>query len=269
MNNIITINNLYFRYKDSFIFDGFNLEIVEGSWVTIAGKNASGKSTLVKLLAGILKSNDEIKVDKIVVNDQNIRKIRRMIGFVFENPDNQFVGETVRDNLAFGLENLEYKPEEISRLIDEMGTQFNILDILDKTCDNLSGGEKEKVAIASVLIIKPKILVIDEGLAMIDEDGRKEIFNILSTINKEKQLTIINITHDLKDSYYSNRLIIMQKGVVVIDGKPKGVLKHDRILNRLGIEIPFIADLSNKLSFYGILDDVVVDIDEMVGLIWK
>lgn len=269
MDSIVVIENLYYRYQNSFIFDGFHMAIKRGSWTTIAGKNASGKSTFVRLMAGLLDCNESIKVDGVVVNETNIKRIRRMVGFVFENPDNQFVGESVSDNLAFALENLQYHPEDIRKEIEMVAAEFGITHLLDRRLDELSGGEKEKVAIASVLIMKPEILIIDEGLAMIDEWLRKEIFKILHKRNKEQGLTIINITHDLNDAYYSDYLFILEKGTIAIEGKTYEVLKHDRILNRLAIEMPFMVDLSNKLMFYGLLDDVIVDIDEMVGVLWK
>lgn len=266
---MISINKLYFRFKDHFIFDDFSMDIDEGSWVTLAGKNASGKSTLVKLLAGLLPSNGAITIDGLVLNQENMSKIRRNIGFVFEHSDNQFVGETVFDQLIFTLENLQASREEMKKRVNEIASYFHIKDLLEKRPEELSGGEKEKVIIASVLIARPKILVIDEGLAMLDEKDRKDIFGLLKKYNKEHGVTILNITHDLKDSYYSDRLIIIEKGTIVMEGAPFEVLKHDRILNRLGIEMPFMIDLSNKLMFYGLIDHIIVDSEEMVGCIWK
>lgn len=267
--NIITIDKLYFRYKDHFIFDDFHLDIKDGSWVTIAGKNASGKSTLVKLLAGLLPSHQSIKIDGLILNKENLSRIRKHIGFVFEHADHQFVGETVFDQLIFTLENLQCSREEMKKRVNEIATFFHIKDILEKRPEELSGGEKEKVIIASVLITRPKILVMDEGLAMLDEKDRKDIFLLLKKYNQEHSMTILNITHDLEDSYYSDRLIILEKGTIVMEGTPFEVLKHDRILNRLGIEMPFMIDLSNKLMFYGLIDHIIVDMDEMVGCIWK
>ncbi|MDD3048916.1 MAG: ATP-binding cassette domain-containing protein [Bacilli bacterium] len=270
MENIITIENLSFRYDNSFIFDKLNLNIHFGEWVSIVGPNGSGKSTLIKILIGLVNNDNDITIDGIKYNDDNIMQIRRKIGVVLEDIDNHFVAETVRDDIAFTLENLFFQPKDINNLINDIARKLKIEDILECEPSFLNISDKYKVAIASALIANPKILILDEALSKIDKYDRKEILELLKELNKKDHLTIINFTKDLEETYNSNRILVLNRGNILIDGPTKKVLKEEKAFNRIGIELPFMVDLSLKLNFYGLIDDdIIFDMDEMVNLLWE
>lgn len=268
MGNVVIVDKLTFRYNDKFIFDKFSLEIKEGEWVTIAGANGSGKSTLLKLLSGTLISDNDITICNIKLNKDNLYEIRKQIGVIFTNIDNFFVTETVEDEIAFALQNLCYEKKYIKNKILEISNMLHITHLLTKSPNELSGGEKCKVAIACILVYNPKIIMLDETLAMIDKDEKENILNILKELNK-RGITIINVTHDLSESYYSNRLVVVNNGEIILDGRPTGVMEYDRILNKIGIEIPFEIELSIKLKLYGLIDKIYTNINEMVDDIWE
>jgi energy-coupling factor transport system ATP-binding protein len=269
MENIITIKNLNFRYENDFLFNNLNLDIKKGEWLSIVGPNGSGKSTLIKILVGLLDNDSNTLIDGFQLNKSNIMNIRKTIGVVFENPDNSFVAETVRDDMAFALENLQYKPKDIHQMINDIATKLNIEDLLEKDPKLLSGGEKQMVAIASSLIYNPKILILDEAMSFVDSYEKEEIINLLKQLNKEDNLTIINITHNLEDTYYGDRIVVLNKGSILIEGPTKKVLKEEKLFNRIGIEVPFMVDLSLKLNLYGLVDDIILDMDKMVVALWK
>jgi len=267
MENIISINNMTFRYNDKFIFDKFSLNIKKGEWISITGPNGSGKSTLIKLITGILYS-DNISVFNLNLNKKNIFNIRRRIGVIFDNIDNMFLCETVEDDLAFTLENLCFSHNEIRRRINNISNELNITHLLKKDINSLSGGEKSKVALACALIHEPDILILDESLSMIDENDRNNILSILSSKHK-KGLTIISIIHNLRESYLSDRLLVLNNGEIMLDGSPFKVMEYDKILNRLGIELPFEIELSIKLKLYGLIDEIIPDVEKMVNTLWE
>lgn len=269
MSKIIEIKKLKFNYENNSVFDGLDLIVDKGSWVAIAGPNGCGKSTLVKLIVGILKRENHIYIDGLQLNNKTLMEIRRRIGVVFQNPDNQFVAETAKDDIAFPLENLEYPPEEIHYRVEKIAKLLKIEDILEKEPHRLSGGQKQKVALASALVINPKILILDEALSMIDPNDRKDILEVLTKLHAEQELTIITISHNLEESLFADKLILINKGKVIVEGIPTEVLKQDKIINKLGLELPFMVDLSIKLQFYGLLNRIILDMDEMVVELWK
>ncbi len=267
--NIIEINNLTFRYKNNFIYDGFNLSIEKGSWTTIAGPNGAGKTTLVKILAGLEKSYSDIKIFDKPLNKKNVPKIRKEIGFVFDTPDNYFACETVEDELAFSLENLAVAPKTIKMKIDEISRKLRIENLLKENPYDLSGGEKQKVALACALMLEPRILILDEALLMIDINERSEILKLLKEYNTKKGVTIISFTHDLDEAVYSNRLIILNKGVIVVDGPFKEAFSEERVMRKIGLEVPFSVELSQKLRVYDLIDRVEIDLERLVDSLWK
>ncbi len=269
MGDIISIKNLNFKYNEVLVLEKVNLNIKNGEWVTLVGPNNSGKTTLVKLLSGLLLVDDGITIDNMKLNKDNLTSIRKNMGAIFSNVDNQFVTETVRQEIAFSLENLAYDQGEIDFRINEIAINLRIDNILDSDPHNLSGGEKKKVALASVLVTNPKILIFDEAFSMIDNHERESILDLLKNINKDKGIGIINITHNLEEAYMGDRIIVLNKGKILMDGGIKEVLKKDTVFNRIGLEIPFMVDLSLKLNLYDLVDDIIFDMDEMVDLLWK
>ncbi len=266
---ILNINNLTFRYKNKFIFDNFDLEVERGSWVTIAGPNGAGKTTLVKILAGLEKSYADITIFNKPLNKKNMYDIRREIGFVFDNPDNFFACETVEDELAFSLENLGVFPNTIKKKIKDVAKILKLDDLLKENPCDLSGGEKQKVALATALMLEPRILVLDEALLMIDVKERDEILKTLKEYNKQKRVTILSFTHNLEEAIYSDRLIILNKGVITIDGAFPEVFSEERVMRKIGLEVPFAIELSEKLKVYNIIDHMELDLERLVSLIWK
>lgn len=268
MGSIIKVDNLTFRYKDKFIFDRFSLDIKEGEWVSIAGSNGSGKSTLIKILTGLLKTDSDINICGLSLNKDNLFNIRKNIGIIFDNPENLFLCETVEDDIAFSLENLCYKVDEMRRRIREVSSELKITNLLKKSPSELSGGEKSKVALACAIVHSPKILILDESLSMIDEKEKLRVLEILKKMHRNG-MTIISVVHDLRETYYSDRLIIINDGTIMLDGKPLKVMEYDKILNRLGIELPFEIELSTKLKLYGLIDTLIPDIEKMVDILWE
>lgn len=266
---ILEIKNLTFRYKNKFIFNGFNLDIKRGDWVTIAGPNGSGKTTLVKILAGIEKSYSDIKIFGKPLKKKNLYDIRKQIGFVFDTPDNFFACETVEDELAFSLENMAVAPQTIRRKIDEISSKLKIKDLLKENPYDLSGGEKQKVALACALMLEPRILILDEALLMIDINEREEILKLLKEYNKNKRVTILSFTHNLDEAIHSDRLIILNDGIIVIDGAFPEVFSEERVMRKIGLEVPFGVELSQKLKVYNIIDNLELDLERLVSLIWK
>jgi len=265
---MITIEHLTFSYKEHNIFNNFNLNIKKGSFTTLVGPIGSGKTTLIKIILGMIRTNASIKIDNLELCPRNIKKICSKIGILFENPDEVFVAETVMDEMAFILENMNMKRNIIKERIDTIAQQLNIENLLECNPHMISDGEKQIVSLASSLVIEPELLIIDEAFTMIDEQEKKHIFEILKELNK-KGMTILNITHDLDESLYSNDILVLQDGKIILHDTKENVLKEEQIMKKAGLELPFLADLSIRLIYYGVLDHMILDMDEMVNAIWK
>lgn len=268
MGNIIEINNLYFNYKDNNIFNNFSLSIKKGEWITLTGPNGSGKTTLIKILSGLIITDSNIKISNILLNKNSIYEIRKTIGVVFDNLDNNFLCETVEEELVFPLENLCYSKKEMAIRLKELANIFNLEKIINKSINDLSIYEKVIISIASVLSYNPDILIMDETLSYLNNKEKEKILKILSLLNK-KGLTIINSTHNLEESYNSDRLVVINGGKVILDNKPILVMEQEKELNKIGINLPFEVDLSLKLKLYDLLDSTVLNINEMVDLLWQ
>lgn len=268
MDNIIQIKDLNFTYQDKVIFKNLNLNIKKNSFVSIIGPNGSGKSTLIRILSGLNSYDGYITINGHYLNKENIKIIRRTLGVVFDNPDNQFIGQTVIDDLAFNLENLSYSKEEINKEISYIAKLFKIEKILLLEPSNLNNSTKQKIAIASALIHKPKILMLDESLHQLDNKDKKIVFKALETYKKEHDLTIILITHNQEDTILSDRIIVIDKQKIILDGKVEEVYTKEKILHNLGIEIPFIIKLSINLKLYDLIDEIYLDKDKLVNKLW-
>lgn len=268
MNNTITIVNLNFQYKEKIVFQNVNLTIESGTITSIIGPNGCGKSTLVKILLGLLKYNGMIKIGNLLLVKDNIREIRKRIGVVFENPDNQFVSETVMDDIAFTLENMHYDKKEIRNRVEAISRYLGIYDILEKNPHSLSGGQKQLVALASALVHEPQILILDEAFTMIDSGYKDFIYKILKD-QTEKGVTILNITHDMEETLIGDNIIVMHDGKVELQGSKEEIYKEEKRLHKLGFALPFIVELSYRLMFYDLIDHMIYDMEEMVDTLWK
>ena len=265
---MIKITNLNFNYKLKQLFNGLNMEIEKGKITSIIGPNGSGKSTLVKILIGLYNFNGTIKINDILLLKDNIKEIRKSIGVVFTNPDNQFVAETVMDDIAFTLENMNYKKENIRKKIEEVTKYLGIYDILEYNPHDLNSNQKQLVSLASTLVHDPKILILDEALTMLDPFDKEKILSILKELNS-KGLTILNISHDIEDTLISDKIYVLDKGKIVLSGTKEEVYKEEDLLHNLGFELPFMVELSNRLMFYDLIDHIIYDMEEMVDILWK
>lgn len=267
--NILEVKNLTFRYRKNFVFDNFNLNVQKGTWLTIAGPNGSGKSTLVKLLAGLYKNYSCITILGLNYNHKNIDKIRQDVGFVFDNPDNFFACETVSDELAFSLENMAVAPKTIKKKLDEVSSLLGLESIMDKDPFELSGGEKKKVALGCALMLEPRVLIIDEGVSMTSSTEQEKIMKVLKMYHDKKNVTIISFTHDLDEALFSDRLIILNDGKIIVDGDAKTILQNQEFINKVGLEAPFEVELSYKLMKKGLTSNLEFDLEKLVNDIWK
>lgn len=252
----IKIENLSFSYdKETPIIKEVSLSIEEGSYTTIIGHNGSGKSTIAKLMIGLLEADQgSIVVDGLPLNEEHIYEIRSRVGIVFQNPDNQFIGASVADDIAFGLENHQVPSEDMQGIIEEFAGRVNMSKFLQSEPTKLSGGQKQRVAIAGVLAMKPNIIIFDEATSMLDPQGKAEINALIQDIHKKSNLTMISITHDIEEVAHSDYVIVLDQGNVVMEGKPEEVLMHDQQLIDLQLDIP------NALKFHHALKKIGVDI---------
>lgn len=265
MSKIIVIDNLNFKYNEQPLFKNFNLTINEYEWISIIGPNGSGKSTLAKILVGLLKHDGHITINSLVLTKETIKDIRKQIGIVFENPDNQFVSEKVTDEIVFKLENLGKSKSYIKKQLDYITSLLNIKDLLELTPHELNNSQKQIVSLASALIDEPKILILDETLNKIKKEDKDKIYKILKSLD----ITIINITHDMEETIYSDKILVLNDGnIEIFDDKLK-VLEQEKLFNKLGLELPFMVSLSLKLKYYNLVDNIIFDMEEMVDKLWK
>ncbi|MGM9849946.1 MAG: energy-coupling factor ABC transporter ATP-binding protein [Bacilli bacterium] len=269
MDNMIVINKLSFKYDYRVIFNNLCLSIKKGKFTTILGNNGCGKSTLVRLLTGLEDSNGSISIDGVILNNSSLSSIRRKIGVVFENPDNTLISETVMEDLAFPLENLNCSRDYIYSKINEISKYLGIDHLLNRCPRDLSGGEKQLVGLGCALITGPELIILDEAFSMVDSMSKLNMLKLLRRIKKDYNVTILNISHDIEESIYGDDIIVINEGKVVIHDSKKNVYREEKLLNKLGFELPFMVSLSNKLSYYDLLDKVVYDMEDMVDLLWK
>ena len=245
-NTIIKTEDLHFSYPaveggaSPVVLDGVDLGIEEGTFVAVLGHNGSGKSTLAKHMNAILlPSGGRIYVDGIdTAEDERLLDIRRTVGMVFQNPDNQIVANVVEEDVAFAPENLGVPPEEIRQRVDDALKAVDMYDYREHAPHLLSGGQKQRVAIAGVIAMQPRCIVLDEPTAMLDPIGRKDVLRTIKTLNRERGVTVVLITHHMDEAAQADRLIVMAKGQVVADGAPKAVFSQVEELQKVGLTVP-------------------------------
>ncbi len=257
MDNIIEIKNVTYTYTDdsgvhSAVKD-ITLNIERGSFTVILGHNGSGKSTLAKLLNGLNKpTSGEVLVDGINTKEEDKEiEIKRRVGMVFQNPDNQLIASIVEEDVAFGPENLGLDPQEIRNRVDDALKAVGMYEFRKSTPHRLSGGQKQRIAIAGIIAMTPSCLVLDEPTAMLDPKGRAEIINTLIRLNREKGITVILITHYMEEAEKADRVIVMNDGEIIDDGSPKTVFRNVKQLKDVGLDVPQTTELLYELSLNG------------------
>lgn len=254
MKSIIDVKNLSFRYKESqeyYDVKDITFHVKRGEWLSIVGHNGSGKSTTVRLIDGLLEAESgEIVIDGQRLTEENVWNIRRQIGMVFQNPDNQFVGATVEDDVAFGLENQGLSRQEMQKRVEEALDLVGMLDFKKREPARLSGGQKQRVAIAGVVALRPAILILDEATSMLDPEGRRELIETVKGIRKDYDMTVISITHDLEEVAMSDRVLVMKKGEIESTSSPRELFSRND-LDQIGLDDPFSNQLKHSLSQNG------------------
>ncbi|CAI3488542.1 energy-coupling factor ABC transporter ATP-binding protein [Enterococcus cecorum] len=256
MQPIIEMKDLTFRYQEEDQTPALNkvsLNINQGEWIAIIGHNGSGKSTLAKTINGLLlPESGSIKVNGQEINEKTIWEVRRNVGMVFQNPDNQFVGSTVEDDVAFGLENQGVPREEMLVRVRESLEQVRMAEFMRKEPSRLSGGQKQRVAIAGIVALRPNVIILDEATSMLDPEGRLEVIATVKKIKEENNLTVLSITHDIDEAANANRIFVMKKGELIQEGTPEEIFSQGEKLIELGLDLPFPERLKSALKARGV-----------------
>ncbi len=279
MSEAIRFSHVYFSYEQNkdvveaskCTINDVSFTINKGEYVALIGHNGSGKSTIAKIIVGILEAftdgneNDGVYIDGIKMTENNYQSLQKKIGMVFQNPDNQFIGSTVQDDIAFSLENVAMLYDQMKVLVEEYSKKVGMYEYLSREPSSLSGGQKQRVAIAGTLVRHPEILVLDEATSMLDPQGRNDIRTLIRNMKKENpDLTIISITHDIEEAYQSDHVIVINKGKVIKEGPPDDVFSDEVLMKKIDLTIPFYKQLKNELEKYGIDINGVDNIDELV-----
>ena len=273
MKSIIEVKDLSFRYKEDqgyYDVNNVSFHVKRGEWLSIVGHNGSGKSTTIRLIDGLLEAESgEIWIDGQLLSSENVWDLRRQIGMVFQNPDNQFVGATVEDDVAFGLENQGLPRKEMKKRVAESLELVGMLDFKKREPARLSGGQKQRVAIAGVVALRPAILILDEATSMLDPEGRRELIQTVQGIRKDYQMTVVSITHDLEEVAMSDRVLVMKKGQVESTSSPRELFSRDD-LDQIGLDEPFTNQLRESLRETGYqLPDGYLTEGELEDKLWE
>lgn len=273
MKSIIEVKDLSFRYKEDqeyYDVNSVTFHVKRGEWLSIVGHNGSGKSTTIRLIDGLLEAESgEIWIDGQLLSPENVWDLRRQIGMVFQNPDNQFVGATVEDDVAFGLENQGLPREEMKKRVAESLELVGMLDFKKREPARLSGGQKQRVAIAGVVALRPAILILDEATSMLDPEGRRELIQTVQEIRKDYQMTVVSITHDLEEVAMSDRVLVMKKGQVESTSSPRELFSRVD-LDQIGLDDPFTNQLRETLRETGYqLSDGYLTEGELEDKLWE
>lgn len=270
--SLVQLENISFQYdiEAGYALRNVSFEIFEGEWLAIVGHNGSGKSTLAKLLNGLqFPQEGSITVNGMTLTEETVWETRRQIGMVFQNPDNQFVGTTVQDDVAFGLENNGIAREEMLERVHDSLERVNMAQFLDQEPHHLSGGQKQRVAIAGVIALRPSIIILDEATSMLDPRGREEVLETVRELKAGHNMTVISITHDLEEAARAERILVMNKGELYREGSPGEIFQMDDELVELGLDIPFPVKMSKLLREQGIsLTEHFLSEEELVAELW-
>ena len=270
---IIELEDIHYRYHEDDAREalaGVSLEIRQGEWLAIIGHNGSGKSTLAKVMNGLIEANTgSVVVNGKVLTEETVFEARRTVGMVFQNPDNQFVGTTVEDDIAFGLENIGLPREEMLERVTKVLEMVKMSEFRTKEPARLSGGQKQRVAIAGVTALEPEVIILDEATSMLDPKGRLEVISTIQKLHKEKKITVISITHDLDEAAQADRVVLMEQGQIQQIGTPKEIFKLGSKLVEKGLDVPFAEKLIEALRERGInVPEEYLDEEGLVEWLW-
>ena len=271
--SLISLKDVTFWYEDGKkVIDGVSLDINKGEFVTLIGHNGSGKSTLSRLLNGLITAKSgEVLVDGLNPADKDsLFEVRKRVGVVFQNPDNQLVASIVEDDIAFGPENLGVPREEIGKRIDFALKAVGMESFRRSSPERLSGGQKQRIAIAGVLALKPLVLVLDESTSMLDPEGRREVLDVVKRLNKEQEVTVILVTHYMDEAIDADKVVVLDRGKIAMQGTPKEIFAKKDAIRALGLELPLASVVADKLISRGVkLPDGILTLDELKGELCK
>lgn len=267
MNPAIEVSNLSFSYtEEGNTIQDVSFSIPKGSYTTIIGHNGSGKSTIAKLIIGLLKAQSgTIRILGTELTPETVYDLRSHVGIVFQNPDNQFIGSTVADDIAFGLENHCVPQEDMQALIEKSAASVGMSDFLQAEPTHLSGGQKQRVAIAGILAMTPDIIIFDESTSMLDPQGKASINAQIKRLHDEKNITILSITHDMEEVAQSQHVIVLNHGVVEMEGTPKEVFAQEAVLKKMQLDIPFALKFSKAMQKEGFSSIHALTLNEVVN----
>lgn len=275
MTEILSLQNITFTYdleqpevKNAVEDVSFSVE--QGEWIAIVGHNGSGKSTIAKIMNGLLFPQEgTVEIFGMPMNEENLWSIRSQLGMVFQNPDNQFVGATVQDDVAFALENNGVPYEDMVSRVEQALEQVKMSGFMNHEPQHLSGGQKQRVAIAGALALRPKLLILDEATSMLDPQGRQEVLDTVRTLREETGLTVLSITHDLEEAILADRLLFMNQGEKFAEGKPSEIFALGEKLIALGLDLPFSMKMAHLLMQEGVsLEGTHMSERELVEDLW-
>ncbi|SFC04234.1 energy-coupling factor transport system ATP-binding protein [Alkalibacterium subtropicum] len=273
MTEIIRLDNITYKYDDEDqrpALQDVSFSVNRGEWVAIIGPNGSGKSTLAKTINGLIEPDSgEVEVGGLMLNEKNVWSIREMVGMVFQNPDNQFVGSTVQDDVAFGLENLGIPRDEMIERVRNALEKVNMLEFAEREPARLSGGQKQRVAIAGIVALRPAIMILDEATSMLDPQGREEVLRTVKEVKEEENLSVLSITHDIDEAAAATRILVMRDGQMIQEGSPETIFSYGEELVEMGLDLPFPERLKASLKKQGL--DVPHDYlteEGMVDWLW-
>ncbi|HJA89595.1 MAG TPA: energy-coupling factor ABC transporter ATP-binding protein [Candidatus Jeotgalibaca merdavium] len=273
MEEIIQLNQITFTYSEDDLRPALNdvsFSINKGEWIAIIGPNGSGKSTLAKTINGLVEAKSgDVVIGGITLSEETVWDVRRKVGMVFQNPDNQFVGSTVQDDIAFGLENIGVPREEMVERVLKSVEAVNMSEFLDKEPARLSGGQKQRVAIAGIIALAPDIIILDEATTMLDPKGRREVIETIQRIKEEENLTVISITHDIDEAAKANRIFVMEAGQLKQIGTPEEIFAVGADIIDMGLDIPFPEKLKYQLKRQGLdVPETYLTEEGMVDWLW-
>ncbi|KRK11681.1 energy-coupling factor transporter ATPase [Lacticaseibacillus chiayiensis] len=272
MGNVIRVQHLNYTYPEAKhqALTDVSFDVAKGEWLAIIGHNGSGKSTLAKNLNGLLApESGTVEVAGMTLSEETVWDIRAKVGIVFQNPDNQFVGATVADDVAFGLENRGVPRDEMVKRVDESLERVGMTAFADREPARLSGGQKQRVAIAGIIAQRPEIIILDESTSMLDPAGRQEVLGVIRELKDELNLTVLSITHDIDEAAVAHRIILLNDGKINEIGTPSDIFAHGTDLLRLGLDVPYSEKLKDALIQRGVaMPKAYLDNERLVDYLW-